>query len=162
MNNHETPNRIVITEEDVAPMVAETPPSSRLRETADRAGQTLSEGASRAGQSISNGASRAGQTLSTGAKRAWDSDARRKVTGKVSEGVSSVASRSSQMVRDRVSEAAERQARATAEAVQTKIQETDWKQEAQHGAVRGLKWLSQQLSELADRFTPREKSPPNP
>lgn len=149
MNNHESPNRIVITEEDVAPMVAEKP-QSRLRDTANRAGQTLSDGANRAGQ-----------TLSDGAKRAWESEARRKVTGKVSEKVTAAANRSSQVVRDRVAEAAERQARATAEAVQAKIQETDWKKEAQHGAVRGLKWLSQQLSELADRFTPREKTPPN-
>ncbi|MEM7116568.1 MAG: hypothetical protein AAF614_29305 [Chloroflexota bacterium] len=161
MTNHETPNRLVITEEDIAPMVAEAEQPNRLRETANRAGQSISDGASRAGQSLSNGANRAGQAVSTGAKRAWDSDARRKVTGKVSKGVSNVANRSSQMVRDKVSEAAERQARATAEAVQTRIQETDWKKEAQDGTVRGLRWLSQQLTELADRFTPNEKSPPN-
>lgn len=134
MRQEHEPGRIVITDEDVAPFVTEKP-ATGLREQADRVTQQVSDTA----------------------RQAWESEARRKVTGKVREGVSTVANKSSQLVRDKVSEAAERQARATVTAVQTRIKETDWKEEARQGTVRGLKWLSQQLARLADRFTPAEK-----
>lgn len=134
MTQEHEPGRIVITEEDVAPFVAEKP-AAGLREQADRMTQQVSDTA----------------------RQAWESETRRKVTGKVREGVATVATKSSQLVRDKVSEAAERQAREAVTAVQTRIKETDWKEEARQGTVRGLQWLSQQLARLADRFSPAEK-----
>lgn len=136
MNQEHDSKRIVITEEDVAPFVTEKQ-ASGLREQAGRVTQKVSDGA----------------------QQAWQSEARRKVTGKVRQGVGTVTSKGSQLVRDKLSEAAERQAKATATAVQARIQETDWKEEAKQGTARGLKWLSQQLAQLADRFTPKEKEP---
>ena len=50
-----------------------------------------------------------------------------------------------------------RRSREAVTAVQTRIKETDWKEEARQGTVRGLQWLSQQLAHLADRFSPAEK-----
>lgn len=134
MTQEHEPGRIVITEEDVAPFVAEKP-AAGLREQADRVTQQVSDTA----------------------RQAWESETRRKVTGKVREGVATVATKSSQLVRDKVSEAAERQAKEAVTAVQTRIKETDWKEEARQGTVRGLQWLSQQLARLADRFSPAEK-----
>lgn len=135
MTQEQESGRLIITEEDVAPFVAEKQ-AAGLREQADRVTQQVSDTA----------------------RQAWESETRRKVTDKVRDGASTVANKSGQFVRDKVSEAAERQARATVTAVQTRIKETDWKEEARHGTVRGLQWLSQQLARLADRFTPTEKS----
>jgi hypothetical protein len=116
MNQEHKPDRLVITNEDVAPFVAERP-ASGLREQADR------------------------------------------VADKVQEGVATVVNRGGQLVRDKISQAAEQQARATATAVQNRIRETDWKEEAKRETARGLQWLSQQLAQLAERFGPKEKPP---
>ena len=135
MTQEQESGRLIITEEDVAPFVAEKQ-AAGLREQAGRVTQQVSG------------------TV----RQAWESETRRKVTDKVRDGASTVANKSGQFVRDKVSEATERQARATVTAVQTRIKETDWKEEARQGTVRGLQWLSQQLARLADRFTPTEKS----
>ncbi|MCA9966831.1 MAG: hypothetical protein KC423_21425 [Anaerolineales bacterium] len=134
MTQEQESGRLIITEEDVAPFVAEKQ-AFGLREHANQVTQQVSDTA----------------------RQAWESETRRKVTGKVREGVSTVANKSTQLVRDKVSEAAERQAREAVMAVQTRIKETDWKEEARQGTVRGLQWLSQQLAHLADRFSPAEK-----
>ncbi|MCB9434756.1 MAG: hypothetical protein H6668_22565 [Ardenticatenaceae bacterium] len=135
MTQEQESGRLIITEEDVAPFVAEKQ-AAGLREHANQVTQQVSDTA----------------------RQAWESETRRKMTGKVRDGVSAAANKSSQFVRDKVSEAAERQARETVTAVQNRIKETDWKEEARQGTVRGLQWLSQQLARLADRFTPAEKN----
>jgi uncharacterized protein YjbJ (UPF0337 family) len=75
-----------------------------------------------------------------------------KATRKVAAGVGEVAGRSADAARDKVAGAMEEQARATAKAVEDRVREIDWKGEAQKGATTGLKWLSQQLADLADRL----------
>lgn len=84
-------------------------------------------------------------TVKSTAQKATD-----KVAGKAAE----VTSRSAEAARDKVAETIEAQAKATADAVEARIRAVDWKGEAQKGATGGLKWLSDQLSVLAERITP--------
>lgn len=93
------------------------------------------------------------------AQKAWDSEPRRKVTRSVARGTAKVAGKTSKFVTEKVAQAAERQARERATAVQTRIRETDWKAEAKSGTARSLNWLSQRLSQLAAKINaPRPKN----
>ena len=94
---------------------------------------------------------------SKAAKQAWDSDLRKKATRGMKKGATAVAAKSQQVVQERMVKAAEEQARQQTEAIKTKIRETDWQYEAKQGTAKGLRWLSAQLSKLAERFTPKEE-----
>lgn len=92
------------------------------------------------------------------AEKAWNSDAGRKAARKLQE----ASDRGVRYVGTRAADAAEQQAKQTAAAVQERIKDTDWQQEAKVGLVGGLKWLSSQLAEAAQRVgpgEPKEKSP---
>ena len=97
------------------------------------------------------------------AKQAWDSDLRKKATGGMKRGATAVAgtvaAKSQKVVQERMVKAAEEQARAQTEAIKTKIKETDWQHEAKQGTANGLRWLSEQLSKLAERFTTPQADP---
>ena len=95
---------------------------------------------------------------SKAAKQAWDSDLRKKATRGMKKGATAVAAKSQQVVQERMVKAAEEQARQQTEAIKTKIRETDWQYEAKQGTAKGLRWLSAQLSKLAERFTPQESA----
>jgi hypothetical protein len=136
--------KIEIPVEDETPFVPEQAETSHVKERAGR----LAESAGNAGKQVAD-------TAVTTAKKAWQSDARKKVTGEVKRGASTVAGKTARVVQDKMVKTAETQAKAQYEAMQTRIQETDWKHEAQTGTARGLKWLSLKLSELAERFTPK-------
>lgn len=145
MTQDQEPIRIIIEDEDI-PLVPDTP-------AADSRGPDV-KGAAK------NAASSAGQMAGTAAKKAWDSEPRKKVTGTVSRGVASVTAKSSKAIANKVADTVEQQTKQQMEAMQARAKEIDWKEEAQKGAVTGLQWLSQQVSELANRFTPIEKDPP--
>ena len=102
----------------------------------------------------------AGQAVTGAARKAWESDTRRNVTRKVGEGLNTAVNKSAKAVSQKAAEAAERQAQERAAAVRTRIQETDWQQEAKNGLATGLTWLSEQLAILATKVLPNEK-PPN-
>ena len=44
------------------------------------------------------------------------------------------------------------QSKATADAIEARLREIDWKDEAQKGAEGGLRWLSKRLEELAEKL----------
>ncbi|MAT99310.1 MAG: hypothetical protein CL608_19400 [Anaerolineaceae bacterium] len=94
------------------------------------------------------------------AKQVWDSDLRKKATKGMKRGAAAVAgtvaAKSQKVVQERMVKAAEEQARQQTEALKTKIRETDWQHEAKQVTANGLRWLSTQLSKLAERFTPKE------
>jgi hypothetical protein len=94
------------------------------------------------------------------AQKAWKSDSGRKVAKKLQEATDSGV----RYMGTRVADAAEAQAKQRAADVQNRIKETDWQVEAKSGLVTGMKWLSGQIGELAQRLTPdadesQEKSP---
>lgn len=94
----------------------------------------------------------------TAAEKAWNSETGRKAAKKLQE----VSDRGIRYVGTRVADAAEEQARQTAAAVQERVKNADWQEEAKAGLVGGLKWLSAQVAELAERVAadkPQEKSP---
>ena len=95
---------------------------------------------------------------SKAAKQAWDSELRKKATRGMKKGATAVAAKSQQVVQERMVKAAEEQARQQTAAIKTKIRETDWQYEAKQGTAKGLRWLSAQLSKLAERFTPKESA----
>ncbi len=101
---------------------------------------------------------RAGEAAAVTAHKAWDSDARKQVTGGVKRGVTAVAKKGTHLVQEKMVKVAEEQARERLTAVKTTIRETDWKHEAQSKTAQGLNWLSQKLSQLATRFTPKEET----
>ena len=141
----------ILNEEPERPFVPETPQDESLTDKAKTAAAT-------AGQA-------AGTAVAGAAGKAWQSDARKKVTGSVARGVKKAASKGGQVVQEavveRAAQAAEERAREQVTAVQQRVHDTDWRQTAQTGAVRGLRWLSHKLEQLAHRFTPQEKSPPD-
>ena len=81
------------------------------------------------------------------------------MTRGVARGTAKVAGKTSRFVSEKVAQAAERQARERVTAVQTRLQETDWKAEAKKGTAQGLHWLSERLSRLATKINaPRPKN----
>lgn len=131
--------KIEIPVEEETPFVPEQP-RSNVKTKAVQAGRTAVSATART------------------AHKAWDSEPRRKVTRGVARGTAKVASKTGKFVSEKVAQAAERQARERVTAVQTRIQETDWKAEAKNGTARSLNWLSKRLSRLAAKInTPQPK-----
>ena len=106
-------------------------------------------------KTVSAVAGQAGQAVTDVARKAWESDARRKVTRKVGEGLNTAVHKGAKIVSQKVSETAERQAQERVTAVRTRIQETDWQQEAKNGLATGLSWLSDRLAALANQVMPK-------
>jgi hypothetical protein len=137
-------------EDEEKPVVAERPQQSGRKLAGDVA--------STAGKSAGRAGKKAAVAAGDLTRKAWESDARRKATDKLATGATTVTHRSAELVRDKVAEVIEEQARATATAVETRVREVDWQAEAQKAAVGGLRWLGRRLEELAQRFSqPNEK-----
>lgn len=98
------------------------------------------------------GAAGVGQKVSGAVK-----DSATRVAQKIADTTSEATSRSAEAVRDKVSETIQAQSRATAEAVETRLREIDWKGEAQKGAEEGLRWLSRRFEDLAEKLRDEEK-----
>ena len=131
--------KIDIPVEEETPFVPEQP-RSNVKAKAVEAGKTAVSATARTAQ------------------KAWDSEPRRKVTRGVARGTAKAAGKTSKFVSEKVAKAAEKQARERATAVQTRIQETDWKAEAKSGTARSLNWLSERLARLAAKINaPRPK-----
>lgn len=92
------------------------------------------------------------------AAKAWNSETGRAAARKLQE----ASDRGVRYVGTRVADAAEEQAKQRAAVVQERIKETDWQQEAKIGLVGGLKWLSSQLAEAAQRVGPGEPNEKDP
>lgn len=136
--NEQEPIRIVIEEEDL-PLKVE-------RETSTP--KTVAKDTGR----------KAADVAKVAAAKAWNSEAGRAAAKKLQE----VSDRGIRYVGTRMADAAEEQAKQTAASVQDRLKETDWQEEAKVGVVGGLKWLSSQVAELAERVgpgEPKEKGP---
>lgn len=83
-----------------------------------------------------------------------------RVAHKIADTTTEATSRSAEAVKDKVSEAIQAQSKATAEAVEARLREIDWREEAQKGAEEGLRWISKRLEDLAEKLRPDEKAPP--
>ena len=136
--SNEEPIKIVIVDED-PPLKADPGKSTGKSVTAD------------AGK-------KAAGVAKAAAAKAWNSETGRKAAKKLQE----ASDRGIRYVGTRMADAAEEQAKQTAAAVQQRVRDTDWQEEAKVGLISGLKWLSAQAAELAERFASgdqEEKSP---
>ena len=125
MGNLEEPIRIVIEEEDL-PLLPD---------------------AGRQKPDLKAEAEKAGQKVGALAQKAWDSEPRRKATATVKQGAAKVGT----AVTTKLSDTAAQQARQQADALQTRVKQTDWKEAARRGTGNGLQWLSQRLAALSER-----------
>jgi hypothetical protein len=94
------------------------------------------------------------------ARKAWNSETGRRAAKKLQE----VSDQGIRYVGTRMADAAEDQARQTAASVQERMRNADWQEEAKVGLVAGMKWLSAQVAEIAERVNTnesQEKSPPD-
>lgn len=116
-----------LEEEPRAPETAAAPPeqTSRLRAQAEEAGRQVADGV----------------------KGTAD-----KLTRKIADSAADVTSRSAEAAREKMGEVIQAQSKATADAIEARLREVDWKQEAQKGAEGGLRWLSKRLDELAGKM----------
>jgi hypothetical protein len=92
------------------------------------------------------------------AQRAAQSEAGRKAAAKFQEATD----RGVRAVGTRMADTAEDQARQTMEVMQDRLKQTDWEKEAKTGLASGLQWVSGQLGELSERFTPQEPQEKDP
>lgn len=99
------------------------------------------------------GAADVGQKVG-GAVKDTASRAAHKIAGATAD----VTSRSAEAVRDKVGETIQAQSKATADAVEARLREIDWKGEAQKGAEGGLRWLGKRLEDLAEKLRSDETS----
>lgn len=136
MANQEEPIRIVIEEEDL-PLI---PDKSGLK-----------------APDVKAGAKQVGDKATELAQKAWDSEPRRKVT----DGAAALAAKGSKAVANKVADTVEEQTRQQATALQNRVQEIDWKEEAKRGSANGLRWLSEQLAALAERVTSGNPAKPD-
>ena len=137
------PIKIVIPIEEETPMQVERPSTDPKAVATD------------AGRKVAGAAKDA-------AAKAWDTDARRKVSAKLGE----VTDKGVRYVGTRMADTAEQQTRQTVNAMQERVKQTDWEQEAKNGLSTGLKWLSTRIADLAERVIPddepKEKGPTDP
>ena len=137
--NEQEPIKIVIPVEEGPPLKVE-PASSTTKTEARNTGR------------------KAAVVAKAAADKAWNSEIGRKAAKKLQE----VSDRGVRYVGTRMADSAEQQAKQTAAAVQERLRETDWQEEARVGLVGGLKWLSEQVADLAGRVDPvdsKDKSP---
>jgi hypothetical protein len=97
-----------------------------------------------------------GETLST----AWNSEERRQFESEVREGVSTFTHEVDKTFREFSKSDAAEKAKSEAEGMKSKIDSSDMSDSARTSFAKSLQWFSQELSKLADQFTPPEKAPP--
>ena len=97
-------------------------------------------------------AKQTGKTVATTAVSAWQSDTRKKVTKPIRRGITAVTVKTGLAIQHQISQVVEKKLQEEKQAVQTRIQETDWTAEAKKGTAKGFNWLSQKANALSDRL----------
>lgn len=85
-------------------------------------------------------------------------DAGNRVAHKIADTTADAAGRSAEAVREKVGETIQAQSKATADAIEARLREIDWKNELQKSAQSGLHWLGKKLEDLATRMQEDEKN----
>ncbi|MCA9875917.1 MAG: hypothetical protein KC441_19730 [Anaerolineales bacterium] len=99
-----------------------------------------------------------GRQLAETLQTAWDSEERKRVEKEVREGVQSFVDEVDRVIRDvKTSEKTEK-IKGEAEELKTRVDSSDIGARARQGIVQGLRWLSEGLTDLANQFTPTEKT----
>ncbi len=85
-------------------------------------------------------------------------DSTARVAHKIADTTTEATSRGAEAVRDKANETIQATSKATADAIEARLREVDWKGEAQKGAEGGLRWLSKRLEEMAEKMRAGKKS----
>jgi hypothetical protein len=102
---------------------------------------------------LRDGAGQIGHKATKAVQRASSQVAR-----KIADTTAEASNRSAEAIREKVNDAVRAQTQATADAVEARLREVDWKSEVQKGAEGGLRWLIGRLEALADHFRSEDKS----
>ena len=100
-----------------------------------------------------------GKQFANTLESAWKSEERQRIEGEIREGMQNFADELSKLFSDVKESKTGQRVMEEAETVKTKVGEAEIGRKAQSSVAKGLGWLSEELSRLADRFTPVEKSP---
>lgn len=90
---------------------------------------------------------------------AWNSEERQRMETEVRDGVRSFVAELDKVFGDIRESDAMNKVRTEAVELKDKVDTTEVSQKTKNGVVGGLRWLSDELGKLADRFAPVEKSP---
>lgn len=102
-----------------------------------------------------------GQQFANTLRAAWYSEERRQFEQEMREGVQTFAREVDKAVKDISSSETARKAKTEAEEFKTKADASDMADKTRSGLAQGLRRFSEELSKLADSFTPMEKQPPS-
>jgi ClpP class serine protease len=106
---------------------------------------------------ISNELKNLGRQFAETLQSAWNSEERQRIEKEVREGVKSFIGEVDRVFQDANSSAAAERIRNEAANVKTKVDSSDIGKKAQSSLAQGLKWMSEELNRLADKFTAPEK-----
>ena len=104
-----------------------------------------------------------GQQFADTVRSAWHSDERRQFQEEMHEGVQTFASEIDKAVKDIMDSDPAQKARTEAESAKTRAESSDVGNKTRTGVAYGLRRFSEELSKLADSFTPdvpEQKEPP--
>lgn len=93
------------------------------------------------------------ETLQT----AWNSEERQRAEAEIREGLRSFADEVDRVFGDIKQSETAGKVRTEATQLRDKVQESDVSRKTRSGVVQGLRWLSEELGNLANKFTPVEK-----
>ncbi len=94
-----------------------------------------------------------GETL----RAAWNSEERREFEHEMREGVQTFANEVDKAFKDVMASDPAKKAKAEAEEIKGKAESADIGQKTRSSLAQGLRWFSDELSRVADSFTPPEK-----
>ncbi len=91
------------------------------------------------------------QQVSATAVNLWQSESRQKATRKIGGAVNAATVKTGLFIQQKLSDLTAKGVRQEAASIQTRVQETDWSAELRNNSSNGLRWVSQQAAQLADR-----------
>ncbi|MFQ5419369.1 MAG: hypothetical protein ACE5FD_16225 [Anaerolineae bacterium] len=90
---------------------------------------------------------------------AWNSEERQRVEAEIREGMRSFADEVDKVIQEAKESKAADKVKEGATNMTGKVESAEFGRKARGGFVNGLRWLSEELSKVADKFTAPEKSP---
>lgn len=104
---------------------------------------------------LSNLGRQLGETITA----AWNSEERQRFEREVKEGVQSFASEVDKAFQEMRQSPAAQKAKGEAKDIKNRVQDADIGAKTQSSIAQGLRWMSAELSNLAEQFSPVEKQP---
>ncbi len=100
-----------------------------------------------------------GREFANTLQTAWNSDERQQVEGEVRAGLRSFADEVDKIIRDVKDSPASEKVTGSASNAKDRVGSSDVGQKTMGGIAGGLRWLGNELGNIADHFTAPEKSP---